>query len=514
MNDPKTKRRVKGSGDKGTAESQAVKKGGGGTLAISLLALLIGAGGAGGGAFLFQELEKLKKATDDGLTAQSNAFQSEIQTANTSHSSARDSLAQQLTDAQSASVGQLNEAIGAVKGDLGSASDSLTQQVNSVRSDAEAALAKLSESTSTDLAALAKSSQEQLAALSQSSEQKMAKLAQESAEGLSALDSQTKTQIGTLTEQTQSQFNALQESTQQTLSDTQAKVDAAIAAVNENLQNSLGAAQTTVQESVSNAQETMKQSVTEVNAEIERLRKEFNRNQRDWRLAEVDYLLRTATHRIVLSGDLASAISALKAADGQLATLNEIELIPVRQQIAEEIAELRDNEQPDIEGLIFTLSRLARRAEYLPLPEEAAAEVAAAAEKAKQAEQQGDGFSNFTDNLRKTLSNAVVVQPRWSDSTPIITGPSEKQISTAEVLRLHLQAAQLAATRRDQTSYHNHIKKAQLFIEETYDLKHKGVASYLEDLNDIVSAPILPNLSLAGKAHALLKKITVKVGAE
>ena len=59
-------------------------------------------------------------------------------------------------------------------------------------------------------------------------------------------------------------------------------------------------------------------------------------SEREWKLAEVEYLLRVANHRLLIEQDVATALGLLTAADGILEALDDVLLHPVRAALADE----------------------------------------------------------------------------------------------------------------------------------------------------------------------------------
>ena len=76
----------------------------------------------------------------------------------------------------------------------------------------------------------------------------------------------------------------------------------------------------------------------------------------DWALAEVEYLLIIAMHRLLLEEDVMTALAAMEAADLRLKDLGNPGLLPVRQQLATDINQLRSVNLADIAGMAIYLA--------------------------------------------------------------------------------------------------------------------------------------------------------------
>ena len=83
--------------------------------------------------------------------------------------------------------------------------------------------------------------------------------------------------------------------------------------------------------------------------------------------SEAEYYLTIANTELTLAGNWENEVTALELADGRLAELADPRLAPVREAIAAEVQAVEAVRLPDVEGLIFSLSRLADRVDDLPL---------------------------------------------------------------------------------------------------------------------------------------------------
>ena len=83
--------------------------------------------------------------------------------------------------------------------------------------------------------------------------------------------------------------------------------------------------------------------------------------RRRWLLAEAEHYLNLGNAELSLGGRWETAIVALELADGALRQLADPAFAGVRQQIAADLQTLGSAELADVEGLSYTLSRLAGR---------------------------------------------------------------------------------------------------------------------------------------------------------
>ena len=90
-------------------------------------------------------------------------------------------------------------------------------------------------------------------------------------------------------------------------------------------------------------------------------------NRDGWQLAEVEYLLRLANQKLLMTSDVISARALLRDADTILLELDDYSLFPIREALAEDLAVLRMVPHLDQEGIYLRLSALSRQVAVLPL---------------------------------------------------------------------------------------------------------------------------------------------------
>ena len=91
----------------------------------------------------------------------------------------------------------------------------------------------------------------------------------------------------------------------------------------------------------------------------------FGRDKNDWQLAEVEYLMRVAQHKLILQNDFEGAAVTLQAASDLIGFTGDPGLLPVRVMISEEIADLKTRKRPDLVGMTLMLAQLGRQVRVL-----------------------------------------------------------------------------------------------------------------------------------------------------
>ena len=196
---------------------------------------------------------------------------------------------------------------------------------------------------------------------------------------------------------------------------------------------------------------------------INKLNSLVGRSTQDWAMAEVEYLLRLASDRVQLQRDVKTALVALNNADQRLLEISDPGLSKVRQQIADEIDQLKRVPVIDREGFAASLSALLARLDRLPLDRQVYQAVAAeqagndASEKAIQDQPVKLDWKSWQDwqkipaMIGEALRKLVTIREHDQPVQPMMQPGSE--IFLRQNLRLQIEAARLALLREDAVFY-------------------------------------------------------------
>ena len=224
-------------------------------------------------------------------------------------------------------------------------------------------------------------------------------------------------------------------------------------------------------------------------------------SEREWKLAEVEYLLRVANHRLLMEQDMATALGLLQAADGVLEALDDLALHPVRAALADEMLALSRSEGADIQGLYLQLDALKRTLEALALarpqyrlaePEEARGEPA------------GSAPDGVFDALAAEFSQLLQFRRIDTGVKPLLA--PDEAVYLELNLRLMLEQAQLAALKRDQVVFDASLGSAQEWVRNHLALEDPAVQDTLEALAELRRVPLdVPLPDLSASLNALIQ---------
>lgn len=232
----------------------------------------------------------------------------------------------------------------------------------------------------------------------------------------------------------------------------------------------------------------------------------------NWILAEAEYLIRIANHRLQLVKDVDTAVSALSLADQRLKILRDPRLVPVRRQLSNDINRLKAVPRIDITGMALTLSSLQSQLEQLPL----IGRISLSTTEDQRAldEQASDekGWSRFLADIWTSLKSMVTVRRLSEQSAAIL--PLEQRGYLYQNLALKLETARYALLLENDVLYHRSLATARDWLLHYFDQQDAGVKSVAETLQQLDSIRLNRELPAASSALSALQDIERKQAAD
>jgi uroporphyrin-III C-methyltransferase len=198
----------------------------------------------------------------------------------------------------------------------------------------------------------------------------------------------------------------------------------------------------------------------------------------DYALAEVEHLLIIASYNLQLDHDVATALSAMEAADARLNGLRDPAVLSIREQLIADMNELRSLNQADLSGLGLFLSDLINRVDALPLNENVVLEKSEA--KSESNEEQVKGIKEFFVLVWKELKSLVVITRDQNVNKARIL-PDEIYFLRAN-LKLELANARFAVFTRDTENLKASIGHIQVWLNDYFDLSDAAVRNIYDSL--------------------------------
>jgi uroporphyrin-3 C-methyltransferase len=218
-------------------------------------------------------------------------------------------------------------------------------------------------------------------------------------------------------------------------------------------------------------------------------------SQREWKLAEVEYLLRIANHRVLMERDVAAASDLLAAADQVLNELDDFSLHQVRAQLADEMVALAQVPRSDVQGLFLRMEAV--KALLRDLKHDRPAYLSETPPVEQDEIPWRDALVAEARSLFRFNDMSEGIKPLLS--------PDESAYLELN-LRLKLEQAQLAVLKGDQVVFDESIESAVDMMLDHFDQSDSNVLAVISQMQEIGSAHISADLpDISGSLNTLLR---------
>ena len=203
-------------------------------------------------------------------------------------------------------------------------------------------------------------------------------------------------------------------------------------------------------------------------------------------IAEIDFLLRTASERLQLFSDPTAADLALQAADVQIEALNDPMFLSVRQRIASSRQALAMVPRIDRVELSTRLAALQGKVPDLPFRGEAET----------QPEPVLPDDAGWWESFKLTMSSLVTVRRSVPEDQSLLSLDDKDYLRQG--LWLQLESARLALMRNDTSVYSGSLDRVNDTVEQFFQNGSSGVQALLLEvaaLKQVNIAPEMPDIS-------------------
>ncbi|MCB1789984.1 MAG: uroporphyrinogen-III C-methyltransferase [Gammaproteobacteria bacterium] len=245
----------------------------------------------------------------------------------------------------------------------------------------------------------------------------------------------------------------------------------------------------------------------ELRAAVADVHRRVGRSGTQWIIAEAEYLLRIANHRLNLARDTDTARVALELADQRLRDTRDPGWAGVREMIAREIARLSTFDAPDSAGLSARLSALI---EQIPQLKIARATIGPERTLPERVAREPDerSWQTLLDDLWAGFKDSVRIRERDKPVQAMLA--PESQFFLYENLKLHLEAARLAVARNDTALFRENLDTANDWLGRYFepgDATAGALRSAIAEMKDVDLRPALPDLSQSLRALQARKQL-------
>ena len=225
---------------------------------------------------------------------------------------------------------------------------------------------------------------------------------------------------------------------------------------------------------------------------VQSISEKLGRSTEAWRMAEVEYLLTVANHRLTLAQDRQTAISVFETADSRLQTIADPALLKVRKKIASEVAALRAVPNVDIPGIAVQLGSMAEAVEQLPLVDKKRVQVATEKSQSKNELE----WREIPEAVWNDVKSLVVVRRHQKVIEPLL--PPKEAWFLYQNLELKLEQAKLFALQKNSVLFAQTLSDVSQWLTDYFDVESAAVISMQESiakLKKIDLQPAIPDVS-------------------
>jgi len=228
---------------------------------------------------------------------------------------------------------------------------------------------------------------------------------------------------------------------------------------------------------------------------------------KDWSLGEVHFLLQTAVQQFELKKDKESAIVSFKLADNLLLERGELELLPVRKQISEDIAIVNQYAAVDVSDLSQKIDNLLEQlkpvTETVSTTNESIKLLPSDKEGGTTGNTDSKAKETLVNRVKKTINDAVIIRKLDKPLQQDLDLDSKERLY--QLFSLRFETLKIMLLQGDDDNYHKQIERIKTLLVNYYPAEKNK--TYLEQLKILEQANLSPILPDANDSLELLEKI-------
>lgn len=286
-----------------------------------------------------------------------------------------------------------------------------------------------------------------------------------------------------------------QENTQQQQSLTQ-RIDQELSTLKDQ-QSSITSENVEQFENIHNYQENLRLNLTNLIKNKQHLRN-------DWLMAEAEYLIQLANHRILLEKDVATAIVALKAADDRLSAVADPALLSVRKILLDDIQTLNNIPTIDLAGLSVTLSALSKNIPNLPLRTPDPKTHKLNQEYKPKNATEVKSLQDLPSAIWRDIRSLIVIRNHEKPLEPLLS--PDQHFFLIQNLSLLLEQSRLALLNGHNEIYQERLATTVKWITQYFDTEHNVTRNMLASIDELQKFDIDPTLPDISTTFSSIKK--------
>jgi uroporphyrin-3 C-methyltransferase len=227
---------------------------------------------------------------------------------------------------------------------------------------------------------------------------------------------------------------------------------------------------------------------------LENLYNNLSASRDEAALAEVEQMLLIAGQQLQLTANVRAALIAMQTADARLQRMNRPAFGGLRQAIGRDMDKLRALHDVDISGINLQLNDLIAVVDQMPLAYQQRAANEAVAQAAPPKDE--TVWQKLLREIWQELKRLVRIENTDKAEIPLL--PPNQEFFLRENLKLNLLSARLALLSRDEVSFRQGLKTAQLWTARYFDGKSSESVQMSDGLKKLVASDIrieIPDIS-------------------
>lgn len=201
----------------------------------------------------------------------------------------------------------------------------------------------------------------------------------------------------------------------------------------------------------------------------------------NWLVDESETMLNLAAQQLLLSGNVPGAVGVLEHINSRLSRFDQPELLPIKQAVSSDLAELKNRPYVDVSGTALRIDRLETAVAGLPLVVDGTLKPGAVEE--VQDNPQLSWWENAWEKSLGALKGLVEVRQLESNDAMLLS--PEQIYFVRENLRLRLLDARAALLQRNSEIYQSDLNSVEATVKQYFDNRSPATQAWLKELAEL-----------------------------
>lgn len=248
----------------------------------------------------------------------------------------------------------------------------------------------------------------------------------------------------------------------------------------------------------------------ELNEAVQRVQRQLGKTRGDWLIADAEYLLSVANERLHLIGDVNTTREALEAADQRLRESGDAAVFKVREQVAKEIAALKNISVVDVVGLYASIQTMQDQVDQLALILPYSGKDLTPSTEIHSHPDKTEEPHDLLDSALDELEGIVTIRHTDQPIKEILT-PQQAQF-IREQLRVRLEMIKVALVQQNEPIYRSSVADAKKWLDKNFtsNADARKFAGELDRLNGIKIRSHFPDISTSLKMLRDITKLRIE----